>query len=140
MEQRHQVVLALVQDGWRVVEAARRLGGSRQSVHTWIARYERGGLASLADRSHRPQSCRHQTSSELEAWICELRRQHTGWRPRRIEYHLARSGMSENHGSLNTPIAAPTSLASISALIAEFDAPRSVRRPSPQTPVPRIDP
>ncbi len=57
MEQRYQAVLAVVQDGWRVVEVARRLGVSRQSVHNWIARYEQGGLASLADRLHRPRSC-----------------------------------------------------------------------------------
>jgi len=47
MEQRYQAVLAVVQDGWRVVEVARRLGVSRQSVHNWIARYEREGLAAL---------------------------------------------------------------------------------------------
>jgi transposase len=45
MEQRYQAVLAVVQDGWKVVEVARRLGVSRQSVHNWIARYEAGGLA-----------------------------------------------------------------------------------------------
>ena len=45
MEQRYQAVLAVVQDGWKVTEVAERLGVSRQSVHTWIARYERGGLA-----------------------------------------------------------------------------------------------
>lgn len=56
MEQRYQAVMAVVQDGWRVVEVARRLGVSRQSVHAWIARYEQGGLAALADRSHRPQA------------------------------------------------------------------------------------
>jgi hypothetical protein len=56
MEQRYQAVLAVVQDGWRVVEVARRLGVSRQSVHNWIARYEQGGLPALADRSHRPRS------------------------------------------------------------------------------------
>ncbi len=92
MEQRYQAVLAVVQDGWRVVEVARRLGVSPQSVHNWIARYERGGLAALADRSHRPLSCPHQISPQKEAWICELRRQHPGWGPRRIEHHLARVG------------------------------------------------
>jgi hypothetical protein len=30
---------------------AGRVGVSRQSVHNWIARYDKGGLASLADRS-----------------------------------------------------------------------------------------
>jgi transposase InsO family protein len=89
MEQRYQAVLAVVQDGWKVVEVARRLGVSRQSVHNWIARYEQGGLAALADRSHRPQSCAHQISADLEASICELRRQHPGWGPRRIAHQLA---------------------------------------------------
>jgi hypothetical protein len=36
MEQRYQAVLAVVQDGWKVVEVAERLGVSRQSVHAWI--------------------------------------------------------------------------------------------------------
>jgi transposase len=93
MEQRYQAVLAVVQDGWKVVEVARRLGVSRQSVHTWIARYEQGGLGSLADRSHRPGGCPHQIPPELEALICELRRQHPGWGPRRIEHHLGRAGV-----------------------------------------------
>ena len=56
MEQRYQAVLAVVQDGWKVTEVAARLGVSRQSVHAWIARYEQGGLAALADRSHRPSA------------------------------------------------------------------------------------
>jgi transposase InsO family protein len=92
MEQRYQAVLAVVQDGWRVVEVAERLGVSRQAVHAWIARYEQGGLAALADRSHRPVSCPHQIAPELEAQICELRRAHPGWGPRRIEHQLARMG------------------------------------------------
>jgi transposase-like protein len=36
MEQRCQAVLAVVQDGWKVVEVARRLGVSRQTLHAWI--------------------------------------------------------------------------------------------------------
>jgi transposase InsO family protein len=93
MEQRYQAVMAVVQDGWKVTEVARRLGVARQSVHNWIARYEQGGLPALADRSHRPQNCTHQISPELEAAICELRRKHPGWGPRRIEHQLARQGV-----------------------------------------------
>jgi len=93
MEQRYQAVLAVVQDGWRVVEVARRVGVSRQTIHAWIARYEQGGLGSLADRSHRPGTCPHQTVPETEALICELRREHPGWGPRRLEHHLARAGV-----------------------------------------------
>ncbi len=93
VEQRYQAVLAVIQDGWRVTEVAHRMGVSRQTVHNWIARYQQGGLASLADRSHRPESCAHQISAELEARICELRREHPGWGPRRIEHQLARLGV-----------------------------------------------
>jgi transposase InsO family protein len=92
MEQRYQAVLAVIQDGWKVTEVAARLGVSRQSVHAWIARYEEGGLAALADRSHRPSACPHQIPSEIEALVCELRREHPGWGPRRIEHQLARRG------------------------------------------------
>jgi transposase InsO family protein len=93
MEQRYQAVLAVVQDGWKVTEVAERLGVSRQSVHAWIARYEQGGLAALADRSHRPAACPHQIPAEVEALICELRREHPGWGPRRIEHQLAKRGL-----------------------------------------------
>ena len=92
MEQRYQAVLAVVQDGWKVTEVAERLGVSRQSVHAWIARYEAGGLAALADRSHRPAHCPHQVAAEVEAEICELRRLHPGWGPRRLEHEFARRG------------------------------------------------
>jgi transposase InsO family protein len=93
MEQRYQAVLAVVQDGWKVVEVARRLSVSRQTIHSWIARYEEGGLAALADRSHRPSACPHQILAETEALICELRREHPGWGPRRIEHQLAKRGV-----------------------------------------------
>ena len=93
MEQRYQAVMAVLQDGWKVTEVAQRLGVARQSVHNWIARYEQGGLAALADRSHKPASCSHQTSPELEALICEVRRKHPGWGSVRIEHELARQGI-----------------------------------------------
>lgn len=90
MEQRYQAVLAIVQDGWKVSEVASRVGVSRQTVHAWLARYEQGGLAALADRSHRPRSCAHQTPAVVEAQICEMRRQHPGWGAQRIEHELAK--------------------------------------------------
>lgn len=62
-------------------------------MHRWIVRYEQGGLPALADRSHRPEACSHQIAAELEAIICEIRRQHPGWGPRRIRHHLERNGI-----------------------------------------------
>ena len=73
-EQRYQAVLAVIGEGSTVTEVARRWGVSRQSLHTWLARYEAGGLEGLADRSHRPVSCPHQMEPDAEAVVLEMRR------------------------------------------------------------------
>ena len=54
MEQRYRAVLEVLGSLVPVAEVAERYGVSRQSVHTWVRRYEQGGLPALADRSHRP--------------------------------------------------------------------------------------
>jgi len=71
MEQRYQAVLAVVQDGWKVVEVAERLGVGRTAAPT------------------RPM----RTSRRL---ICELRR--AGLGPRRIEHQLGRAGIDPVSG------------------------------------------
>jgi transposase InsO family protein len=91
VEQRYRAVLA-VEAGATVSEVARQVGVSRQTVHAWVARYARDGLGGLVDRSKRPASCPHQVSPELEAVICELRREHPRWGPRRLQHELARTG------------------------------------------------
>jgi transposase len=71
-EQRYQAILAVIRDGRTVTEVASEWRVSRQTVHTWLSRYEAGGLDELGDRSHRPTSCPHQISGELEAMVLEL--------------------------------------------------------------------
>src|SRR6201747_1604391 len=73
-EQRYQAVLAVISDGLSVSQAAQKVGVSRQTLHSWLARYEAEGLEGLADRSHRPASCPHQMPAEVEARLLELRR------------------------------------------------------------------
>lgn len=92
VEQRYRAVLAVLA-GATVTEVAAQLGVSRQTVSGWKARYQASGLAGLADRSRRPASCPHQASAEVEAAVCELRREHPGWGPRRIAHVLERSGV-----------------------------------------------
>ncbi|MEH0545677.1 IS481 family transposase [Streptomyces sp. B21-105] len=91
VEQRYRAVLAVLA-GATVTEVAARLGVSRQTVSGWKSRYEASGLAGLADRSRRPASCPHQASAEAEAAVCELRRKHPKWGPRRIAHVMERSG------------------------------------------------
>ena len=92
-EQRYNAVLEVLEAGLPVTEVADRYGVSRQSVHTWIARYRAGGLEGLADRSHRPNRCPHQLAAAVEARVCELRRQHPGWGPQRLRHGLERRGV-----------------------------------------------
>ena len=89
-EQRYQAILAVIRDGRTVTEVASEWRVSRQTVHTWLSRYEAGGLEELGDRSHRPASCPHQISGELEAMVLELRRWRPYWGPHRLVLELAR--------------------------------------------------
>jgi transposase-like protein len=58
-EQRYQAILAVIVDGRTVSGVAQQWKVSRQTLHTWLARYEMEGLEGLADRSRQPVSCPH---------------------------------------------------------------------------------
>ncbi|HEX6235769.1 MAG TPA: IS481 family transposase [Acidimicrobiales bacterium] len=92
VEQRYRAVLAVLA-GESVTTVAAEVGVSRQSVHTWLARYRDEGLGGLMDRSHRPVSCPHRSPPEVEAVVCEMRREHPRWGPRRLAFELGRSGV-----------------------------------------------
>lgn len=96
-EQRYQAVLAVIADGLDVQTAAQKVGVSRQTLHSWLARYEAEGLEGLVDRSHRPRSCPHQMPAETQAAVLELRRQHRYWGPRRIRCELERRAVVPAH-------------------------------------------
>ncbi|MFC8142977.1 IS481 family transposase [Streptomyces paradoxus] len=93
VEQRYHAVME-VAAGVPVTQVAARYGVSRQSVHSWVRKYEQSGLPGLADRSHRPDSCPHRIAGEVEAVVCELRRLHPGWGPRRLVHELERRGIT----------------------------------------------
>jgi transposase InsO family protein len=89
VERRLDAVRAVLA-GVPVTEVARQVGVSRQSVHTWVARYLVGGVAGLADRPSRPQVSPARSAREVEAVVVELRREHPRWGARRIRLELLR--------------------------------------------------
>ena len=91
VEQRCQAVLQVL-DGIPVTEVAERFGVARQTVHRWMARYRDSGLDGLADRSHAPKAHPWRISAEVEAVICDLRRSHRRWGPRRLVFELGKRG------------------------------------------------
>ena len=83
VEQRYRAVQAVVADGRTVTEVAGEWKVSRQTLHSWLARYEAEGLDGLADRSRRPVGSPHQMAAEIEAAVLEMRRGRPYWGPRR---------------------------------------------------------
>lgn len=92
VEQRYRAVLEVLDEGVSVTAVARRYGVARQTVHGWLRRYASGGLAGLADRSPRPDSCPHQMPPLVEARVVAVRREHPGWGPSRIRWQLECEG------------------------------------------------
>ena len=90
MEQRYHAVMEVI-SGAPVTEVARRYGVSRQAVHLWLGKYQKEGLAGLADHSHRPHFQPRQLDAEIEAMICQLRGAHPRWGPRRLQYELGKA-------------------------------------------------
>ncbi|OMC15918.1 IS481 family transposase [Mycobacterium colombiense] len=93
-EQRYQAVMAVISDGLSISQVAEKVGVSRQTLHSWLARYEAEGLDGLTDRSHRPVSCPHQMPAVVQAAVLELRRSRPYWGPRRLVFELAKRKVS----------------------------------------------
>src|SRR2546429_3821042 len=67
------IVDAVVLEHRSPTELARDHGISRRWIHKLVKRFKEGGYAALAPRSRRPHSCPHQTSSDVQAKVLELR-------------------------------------------------------------------
>jgi transposase InsO family protein len=99
VEQRYRAVLE-VGIGVPVTEVAERYGVSRQSVHTWLVRYRQEGIAGLGDRSHQVHSHPWRIPAEVEELVCELRRGHPRWGPRRLVFEVGRRGHQVTRSSV----------------------------------------
>jgi transposase len=93
MERRYDAVLGVIRDAFTVTEVAQKFGVSRQSVHTWMKRYEEGGIEALAERSSRPSTSPTQIAGRVEARILELRRHHPSWGPVHLRWQLKKEGV-----------------------------------------------
>ena len=98
-EQRYRAVLE-AGIGVPVTEVAERYGVSRQSVHTWLLRYQEEGIAGLQDRSHQVHSHPWRIPAGAEELVCELRRGHPKWGPRRLVFEMGRRGHQVTRSSV----------------------------------------
>lgn len=92
IEHRYRVVLQVL-DGVSKSQVARECGASRQSVHSWVIRYEALGLPGLADRSRRPLTSPNELPPTVGAMVCELRLTYPRWGAQRIAHELTLRGV-----------------------------------------------
>jgi transposase InsO family protein/transposase-like protein len=69
------LVERVINEHWRVADAARGLGISKPTVRKWVKRWEEQGITGLADRSSRPHRSPRQIVKSLETQIKRLRLQ-----------------------------------------------------------------
>jgi transposase InsO family protein len=86
-EHKYRAVL-LVFEGVPKAQVAREFGTSRQSVHSWVTRYQVGGLAGLAHGSRRPHTSPNELAPGVVATICELRRTYPRRGAQRIGHEI----------------------------------------------------
>ena len=79
--------------GSPIGEVAERYGTTRQSLHSWRKRFEAEGMPGLVDRSRRPRTSPSRVEAEVEALVCQLRREHPRWGARRITFELGQRGI-----------------------------------------------
>ncbi len=92
VEYRYRAVCEVL-GGSPIGEVALRYGTTRQSLDSWRARVKEEGMTGLIDRSRRPHQSPSKLSAEVEAQICQMRRQHPRWGARRISHELGRHGL-----------------------------------------------
>jgi transposase InsO family protein len=62
-------------------------------VYSWLNRYRDEGPSGLVDRSHRVHRHPWQIPPEVESAVCELRRAHPRWGPKRLVFEMGRRGL-----------------------------------------------
>lgn len=93
VDERRELVTAVMTGDESVSAACRRLGVSRQTAYKWLGRARTEGDAGLVDRSRRPKLSPRRTSAEMEERVCELRRRHPAWGGRKLHHRLKALGV-----------------------------------------------
>jgi transposase len=91
-KEKYGVRLAMVKYArtYGIRAAARHYGCSRNTVRTWLRRFQADDRDGLRDRSRRPHSCPHQTSNHQERRVLEIRQRVPCFGAKRLktEFHL----------------------------------------------------
>jgi len=91
---REEFCLLASRPGANVRKLYRRWGIGSATAYKWLDRYEKEGVAGLADRSRKPLASPARSSAEVEAKVLAVRAEHPCWGARKIRKVLEREGMA----------------------------------------------
>ena len=84
MEQRERFIEDYRVGLYTMTELCERYDVSRKTGYKWLDRFEEEGRKGLGDRSRAPHHCPHRISEEMAGLLCEARRRHPNWGPRKL--------------------------------------------------------
>ncbi len=93
VEERHRMI-ALWESGFTPTELASRFGVSRQTIHTYIDRWQQEGECGLLERSRRPLTSPTKTSREVEHLLMGLKDEHPDYGPDKLVTLLGDQGVT----------------------------------------------
>jgi transposase len=76
--------------GEQMAELCREFGISRKTGYKIFDRYQECGVEGLTDRSRRPYRYANQLPFQVENYILNMKREHSGWGARKIRERLLR--------------------------------------------------
>jgi len=79
------------------------MGSAAKACIRGLVRYRQEGIAGLEDRSHQVHHHPWRIPAEVEGLICELRRAHPKWGPRRLVFEMGRRGHQVTRSASTAP-------------------------------------
>jgi transposase InsO family protein len=92
-EQRVRFVVAASREEKTFGALCQEFGVSRPTGYLWLGRYQKQGLAGIAERSRRPHLSPRQTGGARAELVVELRQRYPDWGARKLQVLLRQAGV-----------------------------------------------
>ena len=92
-EQRVEFVVAAIRKSQSFRSLCDEFGISRPTGYLWLRRYQRQGVAGIAERSRKPHSSPRRTNAALEQRVRQVRLRYPDWGARKLQVVLSREGV-----------------------------------------------
>ena len=100
-EQRVRFVVAASRREKSFSAICEEFGISRPTGYLWEKRFQKLGVAGIAEKSRRPQQSPKRTSSELEHRVVELRKRYPDWGARKLQVLLKSEQVELTHSTIH---------------------------------------